>query len=616
MGGYGMPPGSDLSRYPVAPPHVQGGPPTIMIPQNSTPQGPLTFAPYGQQQQPMQQQPMQQQPIQQQPMQQQFLPSLEMKALRGNLKHAMGSRASQKSSHPPNHRNRPSTNLHRRSHSESDIVMSPLPKPVYEMPKPTTILEDFHALLGSFKRERAKLKRTKSKSASSTPAACNTPKSTPGTPLSGCNPLPGGVWAGALPPSMSSEASPKSESGKPEVEPVKSEKSILDDFMEEAAKKWSLHTLSGQLEAFAKDQLGSRFLQSILETAPEEEYQAAARELAPHAPSLMVHSFGNYVMQRLLDRSHPEQLKRLVQAVLQYDMVLQLSCDAYGCRVMQKMLSLCHEEQRNQVVAVLKAQDVSSLILDPNANHVIHRVVELLPKENATFISEYFEGKAVQLSRHKYASRVLLQVIRHGTEAHVRPIISELLTDIPDLAYDQFGNYTVQHILEYGSEAEKRAVMRALVGSFTRMSMQKYASNVVEKSLRFGTQEEREWIISEIIDGSSFTLDDEMGEGDVAQSLQGVAVSPLIAIMVHPYGNYVVQRMIEYGSSTQQERIVSRVNLIEAGLEKGKFGKHILGALKESLSQQTEELHQLDASTSFMAEGVLLAPAPVMPTSA
>jgi len=560
--------------------------------------------------------------MQQQSLQQQFQPSMEMKALRGGLKqHAMGSRSSQKSSHPTsphNQLNHPGANMHRRRHSDTDIVMSPLPKPVYEMPKPTTILEDFHALLGSFKRERAKLKRTKSRSASSTPAACNTPKSTPGTPLSGCNPLPGGVWSGALPLSMYSllKDSPKSESSKTEVEPAKSERSILDDFMEEAAKKWNLTALAGQLETFAKDQLGSRFLQSILETAPEEEYQAAARELAPHAPSLMVDSFGNYVMQRLLDRSQPEQLKRLVQAVLQYDMVLQLSLDSYGCRVMQKMLSLCHEQERDEVLAVLKAQDVSSLILDPNANHVMHCIVSLLPKEDTTFISEYFEGKAVELSRHKYASRVLLRVIRHGTEAHVRPIISELLRDIPDLAYDQFGNYTVQQILEYGSEAEKRAVMRALVGSFTRMSMQKYASNVVEKSLRFGTQEEREWIISEIIDGKSFTLDDEMGEGDVAQSLQGVAVSPLIAIMVHPYGNYVVQRMIEYGSTAQQERIISRVNLIEAGLEKGKFGKHIIGALKESLSEQAEELGQLDA-TSFMAEGVLLAPAPaVMPTSA
>ena len=123
-------------------------------------------------------------------------------------------------------------------------------------------------------------------------------------------------------------------------------------------------------------------------------------------------------------------------------------------------------------------------------------------------------------------------------------------------------------------------VLAALKGSFTRMSMHKYASNVVEKGLRFGTQAEREGIITEILDGKSFSLDAEMGQGDVARSLQGVAVSPLVAIMVHPYGNYVVQRMVEYGSPSQQERIVAKIAMLEGGLEKGKFGKHLLHAIE------------------------------------
>lgn len=299
----------------------------------------------------------------------------------------------------------------------------------------------------------------------------------------------------------------------------------------------------------------------------------------PHAPRLMVDPFGNYVMQRLLDRSTPDQVDKLVAAVLEHEMVLSLSKDPFGSRVMQKVLSISEEKQRQKIVDVLMKEDIGHLICDPHANHVIHRIVELLPPDQTTAIAAFFSGEAETLCRHKFASRVLLRVICHAEPEIVRGLIEELCRSLPDLAYDQFGNYAVQQLLESGTESDQRIVIAGLQGGFTRMSMHKYASNVVEKSLRFGTQAEREGIIAEILNGDSFTLDQEMGEGEVAQSLQGVAVSPLVAIMVHPYGNYVVQRMVEYGSQSQQERIVSKISMLEGGLEKGKFGKHILSAV-------------------------------------
>merc|ERR1711924_17813 len=92
---------------------------------------------------------------------------------------------------------------------------------------------------------------------------------------------------------------------------------------------------------------------------------------------------------------------------------------------------------------------------------------------------------------------------------------------------------------------------------------------------------EREGLISEILDGASFTLDHTLGDCEEAKGLRGVRVSPLVAIMVHPYGNYVVQRMLEYGSCVQRQRIVARVKELATGLEKGRFGKHILASLTE-----------------------------------
>lgn len=53
----------------------------------------------------------------------------------------------------------------------------------------------------------------------------------------------------------------------------------------------------GQLVAFAVDQTGSRFLQVTLPNAKKDDFNRAFDELLPHADTLIVHVFGNYVLQ-------------------------------------------------------------------------------------------------------------------------------------------------------------------------------------------------------------------------------------------------------------------------------------------------------------------------------
>lgn len=416
-------------------------------------------------------------------------------------------------------------------------------------------LEEFHALLAGLKRERTKQKRQR-KLASSNASSPQTPPETP-----------------------SPTESVKSESS------FKSETSMLDDFLTMASDRWTLGKLAGHLPEFARDQVGSRFLQKCLDAAGEAEFQQAAHELSPHASSLIVDAYGNYVVQRLLERSTPEQRRALVSAVLTPQALIPLCKGEYGCRVVAKMLEVAARDQQEIIMQRLRQEDVKSLVMDAHANHVMQKLVETQSEAKKEFVVQYFAGRAVKSATNKYACRVLLKIIEHGgTSEAVRSLLQELLPHITQLMDDQFANYVVQTILEFGTPEEVQAVISTLSGHYVSMSMQKFASNVVERVLRVATVEQRVHIISEILDGKSFTLDHELGDGEEAQGLRGVAVSPLVAIMVHPYGNYVVQRMMEYGSPEQQLKIVGRVKELAAGLERGKFGKHILASLEAELN--------------------------------
>jgi hypothetical protein len=54
---------------------------------------------------------------------------------------------------------------------------------------------------------------------------------------------------------------------------------------------------------------------------------------------------------------------------------------------------------------------------------------------------------------------------RTGDPERVAPLVAELLDAVPDLVYDQFGNYVVQHMLEHGSP-QVGVVLLVLFGDF------------------------------------------------------------------------------------------------------------------------------------------------------
>lgn len=66
---------------------------------------------------------------------------------------------------------------------------------------------------------------------------------------------------------------------------------------------------------FSGDQHGSRFIQQKLESASVPEKNMVFKEILPHAHTLMVDVFGNYVIQKFLDHGTQEQ-KRILGASL------------------------------------------------------------------------------------------------------------------------------------------------------------------------------------------------------------------------------------------------------------------------------------------------------------
>jgi mRNA-binding protein PUF3 len=180
-------------------------------------------------------------------------------------------------------------------------------------------------------------------------------------------------------------------------------------------------------------------------------------------------------------------------------------------------------EQQAELTKELAA-DVYKVITDQNGNHVIQKVIELVPRQYLDFIMNALRGQVTTLSTHQYGCRVVQRMMEYGTEADKAAIVRELHPSAHILLTDQFGNYVAQHVIRKGKPEDREKMIRLVMGQLIELCKHKFASNVVETCIEAGSP----------------ALVTEIRERFVTPGEDGT--SPLPQLMRDNYGNYVIRK--------------------------------------------------------------------------
>ncbi|CAL1704429.1 unnamed protein product [Somion occarium] len=346
---------------------------------------------------------------------------------------------------------------------------------------------------------------------------------------------------------------------------------LLEEFRSDRTKVWELKNLLGHIVEFSRDQHGSRFIQTKLESATDEEKQLVFDEIVPaHTARLIQDVFGNYVIQKLFEFGTLDQQAQLVAAM--ENNILALSLHVYGCRVVQKAVELVSPEQQSAFVNELESH-VLKLVKDANGNHVIQKMVQVVAPERLPFVNA-FRGHVLELATHPFGCRVLQRCLENMPVEHTRPLLDEMLEHSVALMQDQFGNYVVQYVLEHGQPQDNELIVAKLQGHLLAMARHKFASNVCEKALITSTPEMRRALIDEIVTPKH--------EG----------ANNVMMMMRDQYANYVLQRALSVVEGDQKEQLVGKVKpqLMQLRKQTSHFSKHLLAIerLLEKCSQVQE----------------------------
>ncbi|KAJ4962609.1 hypothetical protein NE237_022548 [Protea cynaroides] len=319
----------------------------------------------------------------------------------------------------------------------------------------------------------------------------------------------------------------------------------------------SLEDLRGRLVAVAKDQHGCRFLQKKFEEGRVEDIEMIFAEVKDHVGELMVHPFGNYLVQKLSEACTDEQKMEIVRTITNEEFQLVKICiDMHGTRAVQKLLE--HLSTPEQISCVMLALRPGTVILtkDVNGHHVIQHCLQRFSNEDNKYLLNTVADNCIEIATDSSGCCVMQHCVAHAQGGPRERLLAEITANALVLAQDRYGNYVVQYILGLKIPHVMAAVLRELEGSYITLSLQKFSSHVVEKCLKETEEQQSTRIVKELLSSSKFVtlLDDAFGnyvvqsalsvsKGDIHKAIVDIMQNHIPSMRSNPYGKRILERI-------------------------------------------------------------------------
>jgi len=311
----------------------------------------------------------------------------------------------------------------------------------------------------------------------------------------------------------------------------------------------------------ARDRQECRTLQNMIQDGNNTTRDEIFNALYPNLGELSIDSSANFVIQKMCEHATKEQQGFLLTFFLED--INRIVNHPNGCRVLQKYIEFTTPANIDKIFMALLPTFVP-LCSSQNGNHIAQRFISNLP-ERIPLIIDIIRPHVVVLVLDNWGCRVIQQLFEKLPIESLLPLVDQILKHADHLAANQFGNYVIQNIISSGNADHINELVKLFKGHFYEFSIHKFASNVIEKCIRKADEAQKMMIFNEII-----------GDGDEYDN------DRIERLIKDQFGNYVIQRIIEFGTKNQKNAINNVVNERYDYITQNSFARHVMTCLSKN----------------------------------
>jgi len=201
-----------------------------------------------------------------------------------------------------------------------------------------------------------------------------------------------------------------------------------------------------------------------------------------------------------------------------------LSQDPAGSRQVQGAMEAAGSHEALEALAAELHGRVAKAMRCPHANHVLQKCIELMRPEALQFIVDELSARdclVVQAAKHRYACRIVQQVLRKCPASQTGTLAEALLRDAIVLACHTIGHYTIQQVLELGTEDQRYRLVRVVEQNMRSIGQSSPGGAVIRAAMAYAASEDKIWVARAVLQDPDVLL-------CLASGKQGSAVVELM----------------------------------------------------------------------------------------
>jgi hypothetical protein len=246
-------------------------------------------------------------------------------------------------------------------------------------------------------------------------------------------------------------------------------------------------------------------------------------------------------------------MSRYTNHALEYfgGQIYDLCKDQHGCRYLQKQL-----EERNpdhvHMIWLETNQHVIELMTDPFGNYLCQKLLEFCNDDERTVLIQNASQEMVRIALNQHGTRALQKMIECiTTHTQVEIIIDALRHRVVELIQDLNGNHVIQKCLNKLASPDNQFIFDAVGNNCIEVGTHRHGCCVLQRCVDHASGEQKLWLIQKITENAPILVQD-------------------------PFGNYVVQYIIDLNISEFTEPLVERFRGSICQLSRHKFSSNVI----------------------------------------